>query len=55
MEGGADRFVYGQTYDSSPAAADVILNFSRKQGTPTSRFVGQAQFTGASRADPQVP
>ena len=43
--GGADRFDYDERYDSTPATADVITDFSRAQGdkidlarsTPTSR------------------
>ena len=30
--GGADRFVYDRTYDSLPAAPDLIRDFSRAQG-----------------------
>ena len=63
--GGADRFVYGQDYESRPAAADRILDFSHKQGdridlaavdandqvlgNQAFQFVGQAQFTGAGQ------
>ena len=54
--------LYGQTYDSRPAAADRILDFSPKQGDRIDlsavdandqvlgdqafQFIGQAQFTG---------
>jgi serralysin len=69
--GGADRFVYGQNedsyqpYDSPPAAADRILDFSQKQGDRLDlsavdadaqaagdqafRFVGQDAFTAAGQ------
>jgi serralysin len=63
--GGADRFVYGQTYESMPAAPDLILDFSRKQGDridlsavdtndqvpgdPAFRFIGQDPFTDAGQ------
>ena len=63
--GGADRFVYAQTYDSRPAAPDLILDFSRKQGDkidlsgldandwgpgdPAFQFIGQGQFTAAGQ------
>ena len=63
--GGADRFVYDQTYDSSAAAPDTILDFSRKQGDridlsgvdtndqvpgdPAFQFIGQNPFTAAGQ------
>jgi Ca2+-binding RTX toxin-like protein len=62
--GGADRFVYGQDYDSRPAA-DRILDFSHKQGDridlrgvdadrqvtgdQTFTFIGQGQFNGVGQ------
>ena len=64
--GGADRFVYGQDYDSRPAAADRILDFSRKQGdridlsavdandrgpgNPAFQFVGQGSLRPPGRS-----
>jgi serralysin len=63
--GGADRFVYEYSYDSMPAASDLIRDFSRSQGDRIDlrgvdaneqvdgdqafQFVGQAPFTGAGQ------
>ena len=62
---GGDRFVYDQAYDSTSAAPDRILDFSRSQGDKITlanvdaneqvdgdeafQFIGQGQFTGAGQ------
>jgi Ca2+-binding RTX toxin-like protein len=62
---GADRFVYHSTFDSTLAAPDRVLDFSRAQGdkidlgiidangqVPGAQaftFIGQGQFTGAGQ------
>ena len=63
--GGADRFDYDGLFDSRPAAADVITDFSRAQGdridlstldanlevsgNQAFRFIGAGPFTGAGQ------
>jgi Ca2+-binding RTX toxin-like protein len=63
--GGADRFVYSQTYESRPAAPDRILDFSHKQGDRVDlaavdandqalgnqafQLIGKNAFTGAGQ------
>jgi hypothetical protein len=64
-DGGAGRFDYDSLFDSRPAAADVITDFSRAQGdridlgtldanpevsgNQAFRFIGAAAFTGAGQ------
>jgi Ca2+-binding RTX toxin-like protein len=63
--GGADRFVYNSSYDSTRGLADRIVDFSRAEGDKIAltnvdanaqvngneafQFIGQAQFTGAGQ------
>jgi Ca2+-binding RTX toxin-like protein len=62
--GGADRFDYDRMYDSTPAAPDRIVDFSRSQGDKINlrgidakvedgdtafQFVGQAKFSAAGQ------